>query len=301
MRTFVSICAVSVLMSGCGSQLPMAGQAPLSDPASKNSTKFIYTGQEQTFTVPQGVTKVTVTARGAGTPSNKYTTGALGGLVKATITVTPGETLYVLVGGAGTVRSNRQGGIGGFNGGAKGGKGNFHNGGAGGGGASDVRQGGDQLQNRVIVAGGGGGSGRGVYGFYAWGAGGAGGGNTGEDGFPGPYYPSGEGGGGGTQTQGGAGGPGGYLSGSGGAGASGSLGTGGAGGCCTQHSAGGGGGGGGGYYGGGGGGAGVLATSGYGGGGGGGGGSSYVEPSATHVTNTQGAGSSGDGRVIIAW
>jgi hypothetical protein len=300
----LSICAASALMAGCGggSQLPAAGQATTVDPSVKKSAEFRYTGKRQRFKVPKGVTNVTILARGGGTPTAQYTTGAFGGLVKATIAVTPGETLYVFVGGAGKTGAGYAGGAGGFNGGAAGGKGNYPlNGGAGGGGASDVRQGGSQLQNRVIVAGGAGGGGLGVYGFYGWGAGGAGGGETGQDGGPGPSYPSGGGGGGGSQTQGGLGGPGGVLSGTGGAGGPGSLAIGGSGGCCTQNSAGGGGGGAGGYYGGGGGGAGVIATSGSGGGGGGGGGSSYFEPSATHVTNTQGGASAGNGRVIISW
>jgi hypothetical protein len=298
------VCAASALMAGCGGsqQLPVAGQAASGAPAARKSEAFNYKGKQQTFEVPTGVTEVSVIVRGAGTPTAVYTTGANGGYVHATIPVTPGETLYVFVGGAGKAGSGYAGGPGGFNGGGNGGSGNYtSNGGVGGGGASDIRRGGNKLADRVIVAGGAGGGGVGVYGFYAWGPGGAGGGDVGQNGFPGPEYPSGNGGGGGTQSQGGPGGPGGYLSGSGGDGAAGALGTGGVGGCCTTRSAGGGGGGGAGYYGGGGGGAGVIATSGSGGGGGGGGGSSYIEPSATHVTNTQGGASSGNGRVVISW
>ncbi|MGB8909091.1 MAG: hypothetical protein WCC84_10115, partial [Candidatus Cybelea sp.] len=58
-----------------------------------------------------------------------------------------------------------------------------------------------------------------------------------------------------------------------------------------------GGGGGGGYYGGGGGGGG----SNYGVGGGGGGGSSHVERSATHVKMVRGAGSGGNGLIVVSW
>jgi hypothetical protein len=57
----------------------------------------------------------------------------------------------------------------------------------------------------------------------------------------------------------------------------------------------------GGCSGGGGGGCGSLGTSGGGGGGGGGGASSFVERSATHVKNKQGAAPSGNGQIVISW
>jgi hypothetical protein len=232
------------------------------------SLKFGYTGAEQDLVVPAGVTHVTISAYGAagGAPSSSFSAdhgiGGEGGSTTATISVTPGETLAVFVGGAGIATSGT-GGMGGFGGGGVG----YMNG-AGGGGASDVRQGGTALANRVVVAGGGGGG--------ASGNGGAGGalfaglGDNGSGGI---------GGGPGAQTGGGLGGteP-------GCAGMAGTLGVGGA------SSAGGGGGGGGGYYGGGGG-------CGYHGGGGGGG-SSFAVPTATGVSTLQG-GQVGNGRVII--
>jgi len=102
-----------------------------------------------------------------------------GGSVKATIPVTPGEKLAIFVGGYGAT-------AGGFNGGGTGGStGGSGGNGGGGGGASDVRQGGDRLANRVVVAGGGGGS-----------IGGAGGGNCYRGG------PDGCGGDGGPQSAG---------------------------------------------------------------------------------------------------
>lgn len=299
-----ALCVAAVVISGCGGgglQPPLSGLTTQGDP--KISETFHYTGGKQTFTVPKGVTHVTIVARGGGAPTVNYTVGGLGGYVKATIPVTPGQKLFVYVGGAGKAGAGSAGGMGGFNGGANGGSGCcYDNGGVGGGGASDVRQGVNSLAKRVIVAGGGAGGGVAYASdFYTSGPGGAGGGDTGGVGGVGCCYPSGSGGGGGSQSEGGAGGSGGFVSGSGGSGSSGSRGAGGLGGCCTNSSGGGGGGGGGGYYGGGGGGAGAVATSGFGGGGGGGGGSSYVEPSATNVRNTQGGASNGNGRVVISW
>ncbi|MGA7094591.1 MAG: hypothetical protein WBX23_11205, partial [Candidatus Cybelea sp.] len=80
---------------------------------------FSYTGAQQNFVVPKRVTQISVKASGAGGEGGE---GGEGGLVKATIPVTPGESLAIFVGAGG--------GYGGFNGGA------IH----GGGGASDVRQ-----------------------------------------------------------------------------------------------------------------------------------------------------------------
>ncbi len=175
------------------------------------SQAFIYTGGAQTFTVPAGVTSLTVTASGAQGRDDAQM-GGRGGLVTATIAVTPGEVLTINVGGSGAT--------GGFNGG---GAGNSP-----GGGASDVRRGGTALQHRVIVAAGGGGARSDV---------GPGGGGGGLNGLPGHGVGAG---GGATQTSGGAAGPGGYSN-------PGTLGQGGYG---YQAGGGGGyyGGGGGGYY-----------------------------------------------------
>ncbi len=227
---------------------------------------FGYTNAQQNFSVPSGVTSVTVTAYGA-QGVTRGGTGGTGGLVAATVGVTPAESLAIFVGGSGSTSS-----ITAFNGGGQ----------IGGGDASDVRQGGSLLSNRVIVAGGGGGGGRSAGGSS--GNGGNGGDSTG---VSAGNFANANGGGGGSQSAGGAGGTGGSRSGS-----SGSLGQGGAGSSS-------GGGGGGGYYGGGGGGDdsspfGSRNTA------GGGGGSSFITPSATSVTNTQG-GNTGDGLVIIAY
>ena len=80
------------------------------------------------------------------------------------IPVKPRETLYVRVGGRGLGGDYPGSAGGGFNGGGSGGNGGYW-GGHGGGGASDVREGGDRLKDRILVAGGGAGQGTG---YYAW-------------------------------------------------------------------------------------------------------------------------------------
>jgi hypothetical protein len=270
--------------------------------ASPVSVTYTYTGSEQTFVVPYGVTSINVTAVGAAGGGGAAAGGSAGGIggageqVASTLPVTPHGTLYVEVGGEGGAGTTIAGGTGGFNGGAAGSGTNA--GGGGGGGASDVRTISDTgvgtLTSRMVVAAGGGGAGGsggcldadgGNGGSSATAAttggsclesasrGGAGGGGrcvatTGED------CPGTEGGGGpglaGAAGAGGAGGTGGTATGTaGGNGTVGAFGTGGA--SATE----GGGGGGGGWYGGGGGGGGGLGTGPlWGGGGGGGAGSS---------------------------
>ncbi|MGA2761285.1 MAG: glycine-rich protein, partial [Candidatus Cybelea sp.] len=149
------IVAVALLAACGGTQPPMGAANALGAHGEKQSQTFSYTGAEQTFTVPSGVTAVTVTASGASGSSTFGRSGpsGLGGLVKATIPVTPGEALAVFVGGAGSPEGT------GYNGGAAPYTGGSCNPGCGGGGggASDVRQGGDHLRERLVVAGGGGG------------------------------------------------------------------------------------------------------------------------------------------------
>ncbi len=235
---------------------------------------FSYTGAQQTWVVPAGVTSVTVDIQGAkGGRGGSGPLGGDGGRTQGTLAATPGETLYIYVGGVGVDANGT--GAGGFNGGGAG----AINGGGGGGGSSDIRKGGSALSNRVGVAGGGGASGVG-------GAGGAGGNTTGQAGGTSAGAGGGVGGGGGTPSAGGAGG--------GAGGVGGTLGTGGAAGSGVGNIAYGGGGGGGGYYGGGGGGGGNAQF-----GGGGGGGSSYGS-GLTVVTHTQGYRAE-NGQIILTY
>jgi hypothetical protein len=269
--------------------VPLNAESPCS-----NSTTFNYTGQEQTFVVPAGVTQITANVYGGAGA------GGRGGYVVATIRVKPGQRLRIFVGGNGTAgQGTYRGGAGGFNGGGAGACSYVSGGGScggGGGGASDIRRGGSDLPNRVIVAGGGGGH----SGSDRGGKGGGLIGQNGEGGYVGGYI--GGGGGGGTQTAGGAAGSGAYETCVAGKdGLPGDLGSGGSGGqsgggmACSGPGIGGGGGGGG-YYGGGGGGGGGTENE---DGGGGGGGSSYVEPRATNVEITR--GKSAVGQIVISW
>lgn len=262
-------------------------------------TEHFTTPGSSAWTVPTGVTEVTFDVRGAqGGDGNIGGAGGLGGETSALLTVVPGTTYQIVVGGSGADAQAFTEGFsaGGFNGGGDGGSRGVAgaNGSGGGGGASDVRAGACAagqtctLADRVLVAGGGGGGGANCSGGIE---GGDGGGTTGADGDDDHCDPAfgGYGGEGGTQSAGGAGGAVGAFGTSGTAGA---LGVGGVGGNAIGGGTGGGGGGGG-YYGGGGGG----ATS----GGGGGGGSGYADPGLALVepaTLTSGV-KANDGEVVI--
>lgn len=137
----------------------------------------------QNFTVPEGVTQITVAMVGGGgsgplngtsTIAATNGTGGAGGFVRATIDVTPGETLYAIVGEGGHDSSDYLGGSPG--GGQAATVGIGRDTGGAGGGYSAISRGASHL----IIAGGGGGAGWSVTGS-ANAAGGAGG-NTPEDG-----------------------------------------------------------------------------------------------------------------------
>jgi hypothetical protein len=259
--------------------LGLAVAIPLALPAAAGAftQTFNFTGAAQTFTVPTGVTLVTVDAFGAeGGQAQDGTAGGLGGRATATIAVTAGQVLQVNVGGRPATGNPAAGGFNG--GGASGTAVGGTSGGGGGGGASDVRQGGTGLADRVVVAGGGGGGG----GNSGPCTGGSGGGATGGDGSPCSNLE----GHGGTQSQGGAAGN--FGGGAGGSG------TGGAGGSSSGGlNVRGGGGGGGGLFGGGGGSG--FSNSTYAGGGGGG---SGFTPTGTGMTNGV---RTGNGQVVIAY
>ena len=281
--------------------MPVVGLATLSYPmaalAAGGSETFTYTGAEQAFTVPAGVSELHVTAIGGHGGEDSFVPGDWGGAgasVTTDIGVTPGQPLYIEVGGNGNAARGMIGGANAFNGGGPGGPGEF--GAGGGGGATDVRQCsfaditcpalGDPQDPRIVVAGGGGGAAGAakaqefpLYGGQTDGVGGAAGQGApacavaaaGYNGVT-PDLTSAE------EGQGGGGGGAGACSAGGAAGGGnatpGGPGFGGEGGSCCV-AGGGGGGGGGGYYGGGGGSAGPSGPNAYNPGGGGGGGSSY--------------------------
>jgi hypothetical protein len=160
---------------------------------SGQAVTFGYTGAEQCYVVPAGVTEVAVVAVGApgGAGYGRYpdvlsngqccNDAAAGARASGDVEVTPGQVLYVEVGGVGgtgTVAGG--GGAGGFNGGDGDGTVYALTGG-GGGGASDVRTVSScqvvedycvetpaSLASRLLVAGGGGGGGAGDGG-WDWG------------------------------------------------------------------------------------------------------------------------------------
>lgn len=279
--------------AGCNTTTTQTITVSSCPPPGQNTVTFSYTGGVQTWTAPACATTVVFEAWGAQGSQG----GGQGGYAKGTMTVTPGQTYEIYVGGQG-----------GWNGGGTG------NGGRHGGGASDIRLGGSTLNDRILVAGGGGGEGTG-------GSGGAGGGGTNcsngqggsggigsaqgqysQNGNPGTCTAGGTstysygghtgGGGGGGLTGGGQGSPnGGYGS----SGSSGSLGVGGAYGYNASYgSCNSGAGGGGGYYGGGGSADGQCAS------GGGGGGSSWANPNMTNLL-FQGGIRSGNGQIVITY
>ncbi len=104
------------------------------------TTTFSYTGGAQTYTVPAGVSAVTVLVQGAegGLNSDEpdfSDVAGKGGCVRAIIAVTPGQVLQVNVGGRGRNGTATAGGAGGFNGGGNGSYGVSTYSGGGGGGA----------------------------------------------------------------------------------------------------------------------------------------------------------------------
>lgn len=238
--------------------------------ASATTENFAYTGAEQTWIVPAGVTSATFDLYGAeghtGSDGSNARAGGKGGHATATLAVVPGTSIQVTVGGKGVITSSSI--TPGFNGGGNGSTSGTSLGGPGGG-ATDVRVGGTALGDRVLVAGGGGGGGGCALGASTGGDGGdLNGGDGSASACSAPMFGGAVAGGGGTQSDGGTTGtPG--TSGTGGAGFSG------------------GGGGGGGYYGGGGG----------SGNAGGGGGSGFGPSGTTFETGVR----SGDGVATVTY
>jgi hypothetical protein len=274
-----------------GGLLFAAGLAFPGPALAASQVDIYYTGVgEHAFTVPAGVTSIHVRAIG-GQGGYGYTAGGLGALVESYLTVTPGQTLYAEVGGAGTPATQVSGKMvasGGLTG-AGGWGGSFLDqsavppdsaglSGAGGGGASDVRtcsvaSSTCYPSSRLLVAGGGGGAG-------AQSAGGAGGTPNGARAV---VSDNGTGTGGGATTS--AAGTAGYDP-TGGPhnGSAGGFGWAGSGGTGVSY---GGGGGGGGWYGGGAG-AGGNSNPAFSLSGGGGGGSSYGPTGTTYATTIYG-------------
>ena len=118
--------APAILM---GLLCPTVAQAATTD-----TTATYSSSGQHLFSVPLGVTSVTVVALGAAGGSCEGVGGGQGDDVTATVPVSGGEPLLVGVGGAGEQCHNPEGGAGGIGGGGPGGRGNNRDGGAGGGG-----------------------------------------------------------------------------------------------------------------------------------------------------------------------
>src|SRR4249920_3810827 len=70
----------------------------------QNKVVFNYTGSDQFYTVPAGVTQITVKAWGAGGAGGNFVFndyGGGGGYATGVINVTPGEVFKIIVGGGG--------------------------------------------------------------------------------------------------------------------------------------------------------------------------------------------------------
>jgi len=148
------------------------------------STTLSYTGSDQTFTVPTGLTLITLDIKGAGGQGGVGNSGSggTGGRTQGNLTVSGGQVYKIVVGGS--------------SGNSYGGSGNSANSNGGdGGGLSGIFLTSVSFANAKGIAGGGGGS--------AWGgtSGGNGGGSSGAGGSGG-----GAAGGGGSQSAGGSGG-----------------------------------------------------------------------------------------------
>jgi hypothetical protein len=236
---------------------------------------FSFNGSDQTWPVPVNVTSILVEAYGA-QGGNKDVAGGLGGKVQAIVKVTPGETLYLMVGGQPSIHTAVYG-----NGGNAGTNASSSaQQGAAGGGMTALFRTSVAMSNVLVVAGGGGGAATGRIGGAA---GGLVGGVSSSD--------SSRGGQGGTQSAGGVIGI--LTDGQVTNPTPGQLGAGGNGGTINSGTWNSGGGGGAGYYGGGG---------GAGGGnfyGAGGGGSSYVTPINTASVKHFTASNTGNGKMII--
>ena len=226
------------------------------------TTNFTFVGTTQTYTVPAGITSISVTLSGAG---GGGTGGGSGALVTGTLTVTPGQVITIVVGGSTT------GLAGGYPGGGSAGSSNPAEGARGGGGYSAISNGSGTF---FAIAGAGGGQ-------AGYGGTGGSGGLNGANGDN--SYHDGGAGKGGTQSAGGAGGdftgsPGSSLQG---------------GNSAARTYAGGGGGAG--YFGGGGGNGGSAGVSPAGGGGG----SSFVSSLTNGAATSGGAAPQVNGYVII--
>lgn len=95
----LKLAAIALLLSACSSNNSVPSTSGGGGRTQPGSKAFTYTGKEQSFSVPAHVTKIKIVALGAVGGGHN---GGRGGRTTATISVTPGQTLAVFVGGEGS-------------------------------------------------------------------------------------------------------------------------------------------------------------------------------------------------------
>jgi hypothetical protein len=151
MRKFVYI-LIFTFLSNVSDAQTMARNLALRKPLGINTQTFSYTGGLQQFIVPNRVTSIQVTAIGAkGGTGARGQVGGGGANITTTLSVTPGQVLYVVVGGHPGQSATAKYGFGG-----NGGDGTNY-GGAGGGLSGVFTNASPAIANALIIAGGGGG------------------------------------------------------------------------------------------------------------------------------------------------
>jgi hypothetical protein len=91
------LCRIAGAFGECGDN-PFPDAADQQDADPGGSTRFDFTGAIKSYIVPAGVTSLHVVVAGASGGDTGTFVGGHGALVDATVTVTPGETLEVIVG-----------------------------------------------------------------------------------------------------------------------------------------------------------------------------------------------------------
>ena len=126
-RRFSSLAAAGLIATGAFVFTGGAGDAAMPDNCRADGQNvrclYTFTGSEQTFTVPTGVTEVGLMAVGGhgGNTSGAVGLGPAGSGTFGNAIVTGGSSLYIEVGGRGANASDSLGGPGGYNGGGSGG------------------------------------------------------------------------------------------------------------------------------------------------------------------------------------
>jgi hypothetical protein len=151
MRKFIYILFLFACSIQSNAQI-LARNLALQKPLGINTQTFSYTGAIQQFVVPNRVTTIQVNAIGAkGGTGARGQVGGAGANITTTLNITPGQILYIVVGGHPGQSATAKYGFGG-----NGGSGTNY-GGAGGGLSGVFSNSSPAIANAFIIAGGGGG------------------------------------------------------------------------------------------------------------------------------------------------